>query len=169
MVDKKTYENYQIEIPLLAVLLSVLTYLVGAYIIAGFRFIFAIFYLIYCFGIELFVVLRSCKNCYYYGKLCGLGKGRVAPWFCKKGDNKKFVDRNVSFYQLIPDFLVGIIPIVAGIILLIQSFSWVILGLIIVLFFLFFGGTALIRGKLVCKYCKQREIGCPAEKLFNKK
>ena len=70
---------------------------------------------------------------------------------------------------MIPDFLVGIIPIVAGIILLIQSFSWVILGLIIVLFFLFFGGTALIRGKLVCKYCKQREIGCPAEKLFNKK
>jgi len=38
----------------------------------------------------------------------------------------------------------------------------------IILFFLFFGGTAMIRGNLVCKYCKQREIGCPAEKLFNK-
>ncbi len=169
MVDKKNYENYPIQIPLLAVFISFLTYLLGAYIIAGFGVIFAILYLVYCFSMELFVVLRSCKNCYYHGKLCGLGKGWVAPWFCKKGNTEKFADRDISFFQLIPDFLVGIIPIVAGIILLVQNFSLLILGLIILLFLLFFGGTAIIRGKLVCKFCKQKEIGCPADKLFNKK
>ena len=169
MVDRKSYENYPIQIPLLVVFISVLTYFVGACIIAGFGILFAILYLVYCFSMELFVVLRSCKNCYYYGKLCGLGKGWVVPWFCKKGDPKNFADRDISFIQLIPDFLVGIFPIVAGIILLVENFSWLILGLMIVLVFLFFGGTAMVRGKLVCKFCKQREIGCPAEKLFNKK
>jgi hypothetical protein len=25
-----------------------------------------------------------------------------------------------------------------------------------------------VRGQLACKYCKQRELGCPAEQLFSK-
>jgi hypothetical protein len=25
-----------------------------------------------------------------------------------------------------------------------------------------------VRGQLACRYCKQREIGCPAAQLFNK-
>jgi len=29
-------------------------------------------------------------------------------------------------------------------------------------------GNSYIRGSLACKYCQQRELGCPAEKLFNK-
>jgi hypothetical protein len=36
-------------------------------------------------------------------------------------------------------------------------------------FLLTFIGNGLVRGSLACKYCKQREIGCPAEQLFNKK
>jgi len=30
-------------------------------------------------------------------------------------------------------------------------------------------GNAFIRGTFTCKYCKQRDLGCPAEQLFNKK
>jgi hypothetical protein len=37
------------------------------------------------------------------------------------------------------------------------------------LFFLGFAGNAMVRGCLVWKHCKQKDIGCPAEKLFNKK
>ena len=169
MTKNIAYEKYPVSIPLIAIILSLLTYLLGAYIISGFGIIFAIFYLIYCFGIELNIIVRSCKHCYYYGKLCGIGKGIVAPVFVKKGDAKKFTEMNVTFFQLLPDFLVGIIPIVASIILLYQNFSIKLLGLLIILILLFFVGTALIRGKLVCKHCKQREIGCPADKLLNKK
>lgn len=169
MTKNITYEKYPTSIPLIAIILSLLTYLLGAYIISGFGIIFAILYLIYCFGIELNVIIRSCKHCYYYGKLCGIGKGIVAPVFVKKGDTKIFAEKNVSIIVMIPDFLVGIFPIVASIILLIQNFSIILLGLLILLILLFFVGTAFIRGALVCKYCKQREIGCPAEKLLNKK
>jgi hypothetical protein len=35
-----------------------------------------------------------------------------------------------------------------------------------VLIALSFVGNAVLRGSFACKYCKQREIGCPAEKLF---
>ena len=165
----KTYKDYPIGIPIFAIILSYITYLVGAYIIAGFGLIFAFLYLFYCFAIEMYVILRSCKNCFYYGKICGLGKGWVAPWFCEKGSPEKFADRKISFFELIPDFLVIIIPLISGVILLILNFSYVTLALLIILAILFFAGTALIRSNLVCKYCKQREIGCPAEKIFNKK
>jgi hypothetical protein len=39
----------------------------------------------------------------------------------------------------------------------------------VVLIVLFFGGSAFIRGTLACKYCKQKDIGCPAYDIFNKK
>jgi len=29
-------------------------------------------------------------------------------------------------------------------------------------------GNYLVRSRIACKYCKQRELGCPAEKLFRK-
>ena len=98
-----------------------------------------------------------------------MGKGWVAPWFCEKGGPEKFVDRKITLFDLIPDFLVFILPIFAAIILLILNFSFVILVLMIVLLIFFFVGNALIRGSLVCKYCKQRELGCPAQELFSKK
>ena len=135
---------------------------------SGFGLFIVAIYLIYCIGIELLVIFRSCKDCYYYGKICGLGKGKIAPLFTKKGKSSKFIDKKISWYDLVPDFLVGIIPIIGGIILLIYDFSFLILGLIIILVVIFFGGTGFIRGSFACRYCKQKELGCPAQKIFNK-
>jgi len=165
----KSYRNFPLYFPIIAILISILSYIIGAAILIGFGFTIVFLYLTYCFGVELFVVFRSCKDCYYYGKICGLGKGKIAPLFVKKGDLNKFVKKKISWYDLIPDFLVGIIPIVGGIILSILDFSLIRIGMIVLLVILAFIGTAVIRGSFACKYCKQREIGCPAEKLFSKK
>ncbi|MFH0832854.1 MAG: hypothetical protein V1900_03995 [Candidatus Aenigmatarchaeota archaeon] len=115
------------------------------------------------------VLRRSCVNCYYYGKLCGFGKGKVCSLFFKKGNPKKFIKDKITWKDIIPDFMVFIFPLIGGIILLVRSFNWILLILIAVLLSLSFAGNAFIRGSFACKYCKQREIGCPAEKLFMKK
>lgn len=164
----KTYENFPLWIPLIAILVSIFGYILGAIILSGFGITVVIIYLAYCVCIELLVIFRSCKNCYYCGKICGLGKGKIAPIFVKKGNSKKFTEKKISWYDVVPDFFVAIIPIVGGIILLLYNFSFLLLGLIILLSILFFGGTGFIRGSFACKYCKQRKIGCPAEKLFSK-
>ena len=52
------------------------------------------------------------------------------------------------------------------IILLIRDFSWATMIMLAILVALASGGTAFIRGSLLCKYCEQRKIGCPAAKLF---
>ena len=70
--------------------------------------------------------------------------------------------------DIIPDFLTFIFPLIGGIALLISNFSWLIIVLLVILVILGFGGNAVVRGSFACKYCKQREIGCPAERLFSK-
>ena len=75
----------------------------------------------------------------------------------------------MTWKDMIPDLLISLIPLLAGIVLLIVQFDIYLLATIVLLAFLTTSGNGFIRGKLTCKYCKQRELGCPAEKLFNKK
>ncbi|MDI6891999.1 MAG: hypothetical protein QMD08_03240 [Actinomycetota bacterium] len=165
----ESYENFPAWIVLLSTSVAVSIYGLGAYILAGFGIWVAALYLLYCLWAEFEVLKGSCVDCYYYGKVCGLGKGKLAPLFFKKGDPKKFAEKEFTWYKMLPDFLVFIFPIVGGIILLVRSFSWLLVVLLAILIALSFGGNAVIRGQFACKYCKQREISCPAAKAFGGK
>lgn len=169
MRKEQYYENYPFCVVFLSSLVSIAIYLIGAFIIYQVGFIWLILYLAFIGALEFRLLKGHCVNCYYYGKTCAFGKGRISSIFFKKGDEKKFCNISITWKDMVADFMVSLIPLIIGIILLIRKFNWVMLLLLIMLFILTFAGNALIRGKLACKYCKQREIGCPAEKLFNKK
>ncbi|MCX6740677.1 MAG: hypothetical protein NTZ49_05645 [Candidatus Parcubacteria bacterium] len=111
---------------------------------------------------------HHCVNCYYYGKYCAFGKGKLSSLLFKKGGSDKFLKKEITWKSMLPDFLISLVPLIAGVILLILNFSWLLLILIVILVILTSVGNGFIRGSLACKYCKQREIGCPAEQLFNK-
>lgn len=168
MIGNKAYDSFPAWIPVLSTFFSLLIYAIGAYILIRFGFIVAAVYILYCLWVELRVLTKSCVSCYYYGKVCGLGRGLLCSLLFKKGDPQKFVEKEVTWKHILPDFLVFIFPLFGGIILLINDFSWTILILLAVLLVLSFLGSAVIRGSFACKYCRQREIGCPAEKLFSK-
>ncbi len=130
--------------------------------------VWGMLYAAYCIWMEWRLLSGSCRNCYYYGKRCGFGKGRICSWFFTKATEQTLNTKQISWRDLVPDFMVSLIPLGAGIALLIRSFSWPVLLLIVTLVFLGSVGTGLVRGQLACKYCKQRELGCPAEQLFSK-
>ncbi len=168
MENNKVYENFPFWIPLPACMLSLSIYGLGAYIFWLLGIVFMILYIIFCLWIELKILKGSCVNCYYYGKTCGLGRGRLCGLLFKKGEPESFSKKKISWKDLIPDFLVLIFPLIGGIIILIRDFDWLILIVMVMLVVLSMGGNAMIRGSFACKYCKQRELGCPAEQLFNK-
>jgi hypothetical protein len=168
MPKAKCYENYPFWMVLVTAIFSLLIYFLGVYIIYQIGLIWLILYFLFILVLEI-KLLKNCTNCYYYGKCCASGRGKISKLFFKKGDSKNFGKRQITWKDMIPDFLVSIIPLIAGIILLIMKFNWLLLAAVLLLFLLSFSGTALIRGTLACKYCKQREIGCPAENLFSKK
>jgi hypothetical protein len=64
--------------------------------------------------------------------------------------------------------LVAVIPVIIGIVRLVMDFNWILLSFVILLCLLVSKGNEFVRGSLACKHCKQREINCPAEKMFNK-
>jgi hypothetical protein len=148
--------------------LSLSIYAVGAYVFSRLGILFAVLYLSFGFWIGLRILQESCANCFYYRKICGLGRGKLCALFFKRGNPEEFVKREISWKTLLPDFMVLILPLIGGTIYLIRDFTWLIFALMITLTVLSLGGNALMRGALACKYCKQREIGCPAQQLFNK-
>ncbi|OGC11233.1 hypothetical protein A3K48_01755 [candidate division WOR-1 bacterium RIFOXYA12_FULL_52_29] len=165
----KHYENYPVWIPALSILLSLSIYSLGAIILSGFGQITVILYLLFCLWSEYRVLAGACRSCYYYGKLCGPGKGIIAPLFFKKDDPKKFTAKVFGWRDLVPDLLLFLIPFLGGLVYLFVHFNWLTLVLMIANAILAFPVTGYMRGTLLCPNCKQRELGCPAEKLFAKK
>lgn len=168
MQEPGCHENYPIMIVIVSNLLSFLIYLIGAFILYQFNLIWVIFYVLFILLLEFRLMRGHCVDCYYYGKTCAFGKGRLSALFFQRGNPEKFNQVKITWKDIVPDFLVFLVPVLAGILLLVLEFSLTILILIIALFLLGFFGNALVRGKLACRYCKQRAIGCPAEQLFDK-
>lgn len=169
MVSLKAFENYPCGTVIVSNLVSVGTYLAGGYIIYQFGIVWLTAYLLYVLFLEVRLMKKSCVNCYYYGKVCAFGRGKISSLLFKKGDLSKFGKRKITWKDVLPDFLVSMVPVLAGIGLLVVNFSWLVLSAVVVLVVLTSAGNGFVRGSLACKFCKQRELGCPAEKLFNKK
>jgi hypothetical protein len=162
-------EDYPLTVVFISNLVSVMIWGIGAFILYQFGLLWLIGYVLYILFLEFRLLSGHCVDCYYYGKTCAFGKGRLSSLLFRKGTPEKFTRVQLTWKDILPDFLVFLIPVLAGILLLVLYFSWTILILVIVLFLLGFLGNALVRGQLACRFCKQREIGCPAEKLFDKK
>ena len=162
------YENYPAVIVVISNLVSLLIYAIGAYLLSRFSLIWAIIYVLFILLLEFRLLSRHCMDCYYYGKTCAFGKGYLSSLIFPRGQPERFNQKKISLLDIVPDFLVFIVPVLAGILLLAQEFSWIVLGLIIILVLLGFFGNALVRGQLACRHCNQKEIGCPAEQMFNK-
>jgi hypothetical protein len=163
----KRYESYPVGTVVLSNLVSFGIYGLGFLIIFRLGLAFSLLYLLFILALEYRLLRYHCTNCYYWDKTCGFGKGKVSSLFFKKGDNSKFSEKDMTWRDMIPDILVSLIPMVIGIILLISKFDLILLSALIVLVLLTTTGNGFIRGTLTCNYCKQCELGCAAQKLFN--
>jgi hypothetical protein len=168
MEKTKTYENFPLWMIAIYDTVSFGIYILGLYIMFKFGAILGWLYFFFCLCCEIRIMRTGCIHCYYYGKWCGAGRSKLAALLFKKGDPRKFLEKEITWKALIPDMLISLIPFVMGIYLLFTGFNWYILLAVILLFLLTTQGNAFVHGNIVCKYCKQRKLGCPAEKLFTK-
>lgn len=163
-----SFENYPGWMVVICNAVGMAIYAIGLYLTVRLALVCGVLYAAYCVWMEWRLLSGSCRSCYYFGKRCGFGKGRVCAWLFDKAAEPTACKKPIKWQDVAPDFLVSIIPLGAGIALLVRDFSWLVLLLIVVLVALGSVGTGLVRGQLACKYCRQRELGCPAEQLFSK-
>jgi hypothetical protein len=162
------FSMYPPRTVIIANLVSLSLYALGFYIISGMGLAFSFLYLAYVLILEFRVLRYHCTNCYYYGRTCGFGKGRISSILFRNGDPAKFCNKKSGWKDLVPDMLVSIIPLMVGIVLLFMDFNVLILSAMVVLVLLTTSGNGYVRGKLTCNHCIQSELGCPALELFNK-
>jgi hypothetical protein len=168
MENSTRYDNFPLRIVFLCSSVTLAIYVLGMLILLGFGLAIAFLYVMFCLYCEYRVMKYSCVHCAYYGKLCGFGRGKLASLLFGPGDPQRFIDRKVTWVAVLPDFLVFLIPLVGGLILLIKDFDGLLLLAMVLLVILAFGAPPVTRGQYACKYCKQKDIFCPAEQLFRK-
>jgi hypothetical protein len=124
--------------------------------------------LLYAFVGVLGVVLSlafGCTRCSYYGRVCGLGLGRIAALCFSKRDEEEF---GRSAAQTLAWTLIGLVlalPIVAG--LLSLSAGRLMPGLpMLILFLAIVVVIVLTHSRLVCGHCRQaRDQRCTLGRL----
>ena len=109
----------------------------------------------------VWVVLRRlvCVNCYYYGKWCATGWGKLAAVFFKQGSIDKF---STSIGVKIAPIVYGLLSVIPIIVLIVAMISLVSAPRIVVLVLLIgiSAYSAVINRKKTCAKCKMRLI-CP--------
>jgi hypothetical protein len=170
MENPKIYESYPWYIIFITSIVTLLVCLSGAYIMFRLHWITGVLYIIFLIIMEFHIYKEACPYCCYYGKFCAFGRGVVAKIFFKKGDPKKFCEKQITFKNFIPQMIGLGIPIIIGIILLIsRGFHTLTLIAIIYPILSWFAINPIMYGKLACAHCKQGSICCPALEFFSKR
>ncbi len=100
--------------------------------------------------------VHNCSNCYYYNKWCHLGWGKYTALFCRQNaGNQELGSRLTIVYMILP-----MVPILGALaVVLLQGFSWVLLGAVVVFVALNAFQLAVVRPH-GCTHCKKR-YDCP--------
>ena len=147
---------------------SLAPYGLGASVVFQAGPIWTILYLLFILVLETRLLRGSRACCSYHGKACAFGKGRLSRVFLKRGDPERFSGRKVTWRDTVPDMLVPLIPVVVGIAVLIQGFTWMVLAAAVSVLALTSAGNAWTRGSFAGRHCGRREPGCPAERVFRR-
>ncbi len=158
----KLFDDGQERYSLLTVIVEntlILTWiLTGGYLCKTLFPIIGLIYLIYGFSMVLVVMrILVCRNCYYYGKLCHTGWGKLSSLYCKQGEITRF---GCGFSgKIIPIFYASMtfIPLIMGIISIAMKFSIFNLIILLIFFATAFLSSFSIRKK-ACVKCKMKEI-----------
>jgi len=107
------------------------------------------------------VVLRKlvCTNCYYYGRWCGMGWGKLSALFFKEGNMESFGTSIGIKLAPLTYGLLSLIPLIFIVISIVQGFTVSkIIVLTLLLLISFYSG--FISRKKGCVNCKMK-LTCP--------
>lgn len=167
--QQELFEKYPGWIILTTSLVALINYAAGFYILFQTGLIWGICFIIYIIYLELSLYKDGCASCYYYGKTCAFGRGKIASLLFKKDDPEKFCQKEISWKTMIPQILLSLVPIIVGVLLLIKDFDWITLLVMLTPVVLWIFGNPVIYGKLACSHCKQKNICCPVCEHFKPK
>jgi hypothetical protein len=167
--DTKLYQEGLEEYPVSAVLVeNVFMFLwiaVGTFLCWIFLPIVAWIYLLFGLIMVLWVMrILVCKSCYYHGKRCHTGWGKLSAIYCQQGELGDFGSGIGG--AIIPIFYgsMVLLPLILGVISIIQGSSLLKISMVLTFLFIAIMSSVVLRKK-TCAVCKMKHIcpGCAAK------
>ena len=152
------YENYPKYIIVFRWIILLLAFVLGIYVLLDFYYMLAVVYVLYSvMALTLILPLSRCVSCFYYGKFCNTGWGRVASYLYRKGDESKYVDHyNYAIFL----HLLWLVPLLVVLLQLARKRNILALSILVIYLFILLIEKIILK-KLCCRRCHQREF-CPA-------
>jgi hypothetical protein len=152
------FENYPKHIIVIRWIILLTTFGLGTYILSDLHYMLAIVYILYSLiALTLILPLSRCVSCFYHGRLCNTGWGRVASCLFKKGDESKYVEHyNYAIFL----HLLWLFPLLVALLQLVRKRDILVLSIFGAYLFILFVEKIVLK-KLCCKRCHQKEF-CPA-------
>ena len=153
-------DEYPMSIVIIENLFIFLWLVVGTILCRAFSQLAGWLYL--AFGlIMVLVVMRIlvCKNCYYHGKQCHTGWGKLSAVYCKQGELNRF---GCGIDGVTPPIFYGLMalaPLIFGIISMVQSFL-ISTMIVLIIFLLIVVISSFVLRKKACAICKMKNL-CP--------
>jgi hypothetical protein len=160
-------ENYPFKIICVSATLTIISYFLGTLVFYVINPFLALVFLLLAISTIVVSMKLRCTHCYYFGKYCNFGLGKLTAKFFNKGDPDEFSSSNKVVPTAILSFGTMILPVIAGIGLIILDFSLVTLSLLLI--YIVFGilPNFFVRGNF-CDKCVQGQLGCPTYKQMMK-
>jgi len=80
-----SFENFLWWMVLTCNAVGVAIYAIGLFLMARLGVVWGALFAAYCIWMEWRLLSGSCRSCYYFGKRCGFGRGRLCSWFFAQG------------------------------------------------------------------------------------
>jgi len=112
--------------------------------------------------VQILLKKHNCSGCYYYGKLCHLGWGKISSAMFPRDSGDPKVGMKLSFFYIIPPPVIFLTSLVFAIIERPAVFYW--LGLVL---FVVLNALAFPIRKRGCGVCAMREA-CPGSAVKSK-
>lgn len=151
-------ENYPKHIIIIRWIILLSAFALGIYVLHEIHEILAIIYILYSvIALTLILPLSRCVSCFYYGKFCNTGWGKIAAYLFRKGDESKYVDHyNYTIFL----HLLWLVPLLAASLQLVRERDVFVAVILVAYLFILFVEKIILK-KICCKRCHLREF-CPA-------
>jgi hypothetical protein len=115
--------------------------------------VFTIGWVVLVLAVQILLKKHNCSGCYYYGKRCHLGWGKLASLMFSQDSGSADVGKVLSLFYVVTPPLILIVAVIFGAFCRPQSYYWVAIGLYVILNLAAF--PVRVAG---CRACAVREV-----------
>lgn len=83
--------------------------------------------------VQMLLKKHNCSGCYYYGKNCHLGWGKLSAWMCAQDSGDPKTGMRLSLFYIVSPPAILVAAIVVGLTLPVSVTHWVVLGVYVAL------------------------------------